>query len=187
MGAADPTADVGGGGGGCAVTTDGRRERVHAGAGTVEASIVAAVQCGARQCVPSSGRWWTSRPTALSRSLRREGLHLRRLAGVVLRGVLEHLAVDRPSPRRLNARPAVEVLPSAVTVKTPPRSRRRDASPRGWCPDCGNEWGGLAVAHCAACCLHVRSDSAFDCHERFSDGVVRCLATRRSRDHTPGI
>jgi hypothetical protein len=32
------------------------------------------------------------------------------------------------------------------------------------CPDCGRIWTALREAHCAACCRHFSSDSAFDAH-----------------------
>lgn len=34
----------------------------------------------------------------------------------------------------------------------------------GYCPDCGREWDALGEAHCACCCKHFTSDSAFDVH-----------------------
>ena len=32
------------------------------------------------------------------------------------------------------------------------------------CPDCGRQWTALEEAHCAGCCRHFSSDSAFDKH-----------------------
>jgi len=32
------------------------------------------------------------------------------------------------------------------------------------CIDCGRKWTGHAEAHCASCCQHFTSDSAFDRH-----------------------
>jgi hypothetical protein len=34
------------------------------------------------------------------------------------------------------------------------------------CRDCGRRWTALQEAHCAACCRHFSSDSAFDLHQR---------------------
>jgi hypothetical protein len=39
------------------------------------------------------------------------------------------------------------------------------ASPPGHeCGDCGRKWTGVQEAHCAGCCRHFSSDTAFDAH-----------------------
>lgn len=35
---------------------------------------------------------------------------------------------------------------------------------QGSCGDCGRYWNALGEAHCASCCEHFTSDSAFDRH-----------------------
>jgi hypothetical protein len=45
----------------------------------------------------------------------------------------------------------------------------------GYCHDCKRRWSGLAEAHCAACCQHFTSDSAFDMHQRLTKTGSKCL------------
>lgn len=60
----------------------------------------------------------------------------------------------------------------------------------GWCPHCHLAWTEGQAAHCAGCCLHFSSDSAFDAHHTLdADGRSVCHdpATLTTRTGTPKL
>lgn len=50
----------------------------------------------------------------------------------------------------------------------------------GYCPDCRREWEALGEAHCALCCRHFTSDSAFDRHQVKGECVDPVTLTNRA-------
>jgi hypothetical protein len=50
----------------------------------------------------------------------------------------------------------------------------------GYCPTCKREWNTHGEAHCACCCSHFASDSAFDRHRAKGECVdPASLRTRK--------
>jgi len=41
-------------------------------------------------------------------------------------------------------------------------------------PRCGKSWTGLRTSHCPLCCETLSGGSAFDQHQRLTDGVLTC-------------
>jgi hypothetical protein len=61
----------------------------------------------------------------------------------------------------------------------------------GWCPDCHLAWSETKAAHCAGCCAHFSSDSAFDLHHTLDPETRKTIchdpATLRTRSGKPKL
>lgn len=53
------------------------------------------------------------------------------------------------------------------------------------CRDCGRQWTGGAECHCAGCCEHFGSVTAFDRHQ--ADGRCRDPRDVKGRDGSPRL
>jgi hypothetical protein len=69
------------------------------------------------------------------------------------------------------------------------RGARMTEAPIGHCHDCDRTWSALGEAHCATCCAHFTSDSAFDLHLARADSDEPCHdpATVTRRDGRPVV
>jgi hypothetical protein len=59
----------------------------------------------------------------------------------------------------------------------------------GYCLDCGRKWSARGEAHCAMCCRHFSSDSAFDRHLAAPDADENCYdpATLTKKNGQPAF